>query len=63
MHRRCLVIDEPEGVLALRSEAALWAKRRPTAIVNKPHFVVSTLRLLRLTCHPSGVILSVAMYM
>ena len=64
MHRSSLVVDKSYGTLTCFSGKVMYGtKGELTAMANRPHFVVSMLKLFRLTCHPSGTTLSVAIYM
>lgn len=58
------IVDEFESALAYSQLAGLRNQMCPrcrTATLYMPHFVVSGLRLFRLTCHRKGTSRSVAM--
>ena len=64
MHRSSLVVDKPHGTLTCVLGTVMNGEKGDrTATANRPHLVVSMLKLFRLTCHPSGTTLSVAIYM
>jgi hypothetical protein len=63
MDRACVIVYESDDFLGqLLKEYSLKLRRR-TAMLCKPHFIVSWGMLFRLICHDAGVSRSVAMYM
>lgn len=70
MYRGGIVVNEFDGLLYnIRQSLAMMVTSRKiggcmhTAILNKPHFIVSSLMLFRFMCHLNGTKRSVATYM